>query len=595
MTLQELKDKKIVFSNIKDNELIHIFNEVLSVKPEVKTMNHNFDNSSINRVIYSKNYIDWYIEKVMSSQTFSKSYKCEQVLKNLRIFLGRASKLSGFGKEIAYLNENIMKFERIKALTDEMDSSLDRNMDTLINLNPKDVSKLNKEALAIYFYTQLEQFRVALDDRKKLEEKILELVSENKKLSSENMDLRLQVDALREARIEEKKEVKIEEKTDTVVHEDVNSGDMDRLEVEDGRVKIKPAIGPVDNGPMQTLFPENSIRYLRNHNAIPSNISEDEIIRYCNDTLKFNPKLVDYRSVLTTSQINLLSSSNLVSNAKMKENMVSNHKSVLEGYKGLIENYEAMLDNIGDKEEFSEEVSRIRETLKTLRGQYESYGKTIERFGVQNVDQYLGFGISNSKDVSKSVSNVSKSIVQSQERKLNELDKEIAELTKEKEKIESFESKFGLTKMRQNFDTKVLNVRIAALKKKQGKMMNRQNKIISANTALYRARMEREFNKYSKRQDSLAHSIETKNYQLERQHFKQRKLDELNLKIKRINKQQKTAIGLDSAELRVEEVKSKVRKKMLEESIKRLQDKTGNVNISQQYQSTFNEEISYAL
>ena len=47
MTLQELKDKKNVFSNISDEELIQIFNKVLSPKPEINSMNHDLSKKSI--------------------------------------------------------------------------------------------------------------------------------------------------------------------------------------------------------------------------------------------------------------------------------------------------------------------------------------------------------------------------------------------------------------------------------------------------------------------------------------------------------------------------------------------------------------------
>jgi hypothetical protein len=110
MTLQELKNKNYVFSNIKDNDLIRIFNDVLKLNPEIKNMNYDLDLNSVYRVIYSKVYIDWFINKKMSNNKFSNAHKCDEILTVLREFLVRASKLKGFGKEVSYINENIMKF-----------------------------------------------------------------------------------------------------------------------------------------------------------------------------------------------------------------------------------------------------------------------------------------------------------------------------------------------------------------------------------------------------------------------------------------------------------------------------------------------------
>ena len=54
-------------------------------------MNYDLDLNSVYRVIYSKVYIDWFINKKMSNNKFSKAYKCEEILTVLREFLVRAS------------------------------------------------------------------------------------------------------------------------------------------------------------------------------------------------------------------------------------------------------------------------------------------------------------------------------------------------------------------------------------------------------------------------------------------------------------------------------------------------------------------------
>jgi hypothetical protein len=541
-------------------------------------MNHNLDINSINRVIYSKIYIDWYIEKVMSNRTYSKSYKCDEILKTLRTFLGRASGLSGFGKEIAYINENIMKYEKAKVLYQEMDSSLDRNIDDLIGLDPNSIKKLNKEALAVMMISLLGQIK--------------DLKTTVDQFVDQNIDLKAQLQDAKQQKVTEK--IKEESNVQVVVHDDINNG-MDRLEVQDGKVKVKLDSEPIKTGAMPSLLPENSLRYLRNHGVIPSNIDENEIIKYCNDVLGFSPKLVDYKSVLTVNQINLLNRSNLVANSKIKTGVTKSHNSVISGYEDLIKNYESMLESMEGKKEFEEESKKVRGALESLRSQAASYKQTVSKFGVQDVEQYLNFGISNNSSISRNVSGVSKKVVESQNKKLTELDEEIATLSKNKERLEAHELKFGLGKMKQVVDTKILSKRIVALKRKQGRMKNRQSKIINASTELYKMRMEREFSKYSKKQEGLRESIANKGYQLEKQRLKEERLNKLKLKIQDAEKKKKSSIIVDRVEFTTKETMYKTREKQLEESLKRLKSKNGKVNIVEQYSSTLNNELSYAL
>lgn len=569
MTLQELKDKKIVFSNIKDNDLIRIFNEVLNVKPEIKTMNHNVDNNAINRVIYSKTYIDWYIEKLMSNRMFSKTYKCEELLKNLRIFIGRASKLSGFGKEVAYINECVMKYEKVKALSEKMDNSLENNIESLINLDPNNVSKLNKEALSVMMISLLGQIQ-------ELKKNVEELVEQNNSLMAQKAET-----------VEEKK---VEEKIKEVVHNDINNGVMEQLNVQEVKTKIEPVNGPVNSGEMESLFPKNSIRYLRNHFVIPSELKEDEIIAYCNDVLKFSPKLVDNKSVLTFEQVVMLNQSNLVASARVKSDISKSHKDVMSGYSGLIANYEKMLENMPEGKEFDGERKKIIESLSALRDQEASYKKTVSGFNNQSMEQYFGFGVSNNDMVSRNVSHLSSLVTENQQNKLTELDREIAMLTKEKQNLESFDMKFGFGKIKKEFDTRVLSTRIEHLKKKQGRIKGRQTQIVKANTMLYKSKMEKEFQKYKSKQYSMERSLDKKASQLEKEKIKEQRLKNLRLKIK--NAEAKKSINnIERAELNV----AKAREKQLAESLERLKSKSGKVNIVEQYSSTFDNQVSYAM
>ena len=573
MTLQELKNKNYVFSNIKDNDLIRIFNEVLKLNPEIKNMNYDLDLNSVYRVIYSKVYIDWFINKKMSNNKFSKAYKCEEILTVLREFLVRASKLKGFGKEVSYINENIMKFEKIKELSEQLDGSLTANMDALINLNPKDVSKLNKEALAIYMYTQLQKLNQGLDQVKISQKDIVDLTSENKCLQEEVERLKAEL---------EKKNVQ------ATLHEDVNSSSMQPL---------IPGSG-VQNAPrntvhqMQSLIPENCIHDLRNRGIIPSSIGDQELIDYCNNVLNFSPKLVDRNSVLSASQINVVVNSNLFANAKIKSETNKNHNSVIKNYESLISNYENMLRSMGGKKEFEAEIEKINQVIGTLKNEMSTYKDIVSSIGVQDYEQQLNFAVSGNSSVARGISDVSKAVVNDQQDRLGILDSEIASLSDRRDNLKDVQAK-GLTGIKRDIQVMQMDARLKGLRKKQGRIQLAQKKIIGVNVGLYRRKMERQFKKYVKEQEKLAYAISKKKNLVSEIESKEKRLALLNLKIKDASTIQMTKVGKTIEGAKVEKYKRE--QKALEERLKNLRSKAGSVNLAEQYQTSFDAEISYAL
>ncbi len=573
MTLQELKNKNYVFSNIKDNDLIRIFNEVLKVSPEIKNMNYDLDLNSVYRVIYSKVYIDWFINKKMSNNKFSKAYKCDEILAVLREFLVRASKLKGFGKEVSYINENIMKFEKIKELSEQLDGSLTANMDALINLNPKDVSKLNKEALAIYMYTQLQKLNQGLDQVKISQKDIVDLTSENKRLQEEVERLRAEL---------EKKNAQV------VLHEDVNSSSMQPL---------IPGSG-VQNTPrntvhqMKTLIPENCIHDLRNRGIIPSSIGDQELIDYCNNVLNFSPKLVDRNSVLSVNQINVVVNSNLFANAKIKSEANKSHNSVIKNYESLISNYENMLRSMGGKKEFEAEIEKINQVIGTLKNEMSTYKDIVSSIGVQDYDQQLNFAVSGNSSVARGISDVSKAVVNDQQDRLGMLDSDIASLADRRDNLREVQAK-GLTGIKRDIQVMQMDARLKGLRKKQGRIQSAQKKIIGVNVELYRRKMERQFKKYVKEQEKLAYAISKKKNLVSKIESKEKRLALLNLKIKNANTIQMTKVGKTIEGSKVEKYKRE--QKALEERLKNLRSKAGKVNLAEQYQTSLDAEISYAL
>lgn len=573
MTLQELKNKNYVFSNIKDNDLIRIFNEVLKLNPEIKNMNYDLDLNSVYRVIYSKVYIDWFINKKMSNNKFSKAYKCEEILTVLREFLVRASKLKGFGKEVSYINENIMKFEKIKELSEQLDGSLTANMDALINLNPKDVSKLNKEALAIYMYTQLQKLNQGLDQVKISQKDIVDLTSENKRLQEEVERLKAEL---------EKKNAQ------ATLHEDVNSSSMQPL---------IPGTG-VQNAPrntvhqMKALIPENCIHDLRNRGIIPSSITDQELIDYCNNVLNFSPKLVDRNSVLSASQINVVVNSNLFANAKIKSETNKNHNSVIKNYESLISNYENMLRSMGGKKEFEAEIEKINQVIGTLKNEMSTYKDIVSSIGVQDYEQQLNFAVSGNSSVARGISDVSKAVVNDQQDRLGILDSEIASLSDRRDNLKDVQAK-GLTGIKRDIQVMQMDARLKGLRKKQGRIQSAQKKIIGVNVGLYRRKMERQFKKYVKEQEKLAYAISKKKNLVSEIESKEKRLALLNLKIKDASTIQMTKVGKTIEGAKVEKYKRE--QKALEERLKNLRSKAGSVNLAEQYQTSFDAEISYAL
>lgn len=573
MTLQELKNKNYVFSNIKDNDLIRIFNEVLKLNPEIKNMNYDLDLNSVYRVIYSKVYIDWFINKKMSNNKFSKAYKCDEILAVLREFLVRASKLKGFGKEVSYINENIMKFEKIKELSEQLDGSLTANMDALINLNPKDVSKLNKEALAIYMYTQLQKLNQGLDQVKISQKDIVDLTSENKRLQEEVERLKAEL---------EKKNAQV------ALHEDVNSSSMQPL---------IPGSG-VQNAPrntvhqMKTLIPENCIHDLRNRGIIPSSIGDQELIDYCNNVLNFSPKLVDRNSVLSVSQINVVVNSNLFANAKIKSEANKNHNSVIKNYESLISNYENMLRSMGGKKEFEAEIEKINQVIGTLKNEMSTYKDIVSSIGVQDYEQQLNFAVSGNSSVARGISDVSKVVVNDQQDRLGILDSEIASLADRRDNLKDVQAK-GLTGIKRDIQVMQMDARLKGLRKKQGRIQSAQKKIIGVNVELYRRKMERQFKKYVKEQEKLAYAISKKKNLVSKIESKEKRLALLNLKIKNANSVQMTNVGKTIEGAKVEKYKRE--QKALEERLKNLRNKAGSVNLAEQYQTSLDAEISYAL
>ena len=138
-----------------------------------------------------------------------------------------------------------------------------------------------------------------------------------------------------------------------------------------------------------------------------------------------------------------------------------------------------------------------------------------------------------------------------------------------------------------------MDARLKGLRKKQGRIQSAQKKIIGVNVELYRRKMERQFKKYVKEQEKLAYAISKKKNLVSKIESKEKRLALLNLKIKNANSVQMTKVGKTIEGAKVEKYKRE--QKALEERLKNLRSKAGSVNLAEQFQTSLDAEIAYAL
>ena len=125
-------------------------------------------------------------------------------------------------------------------------------------------------------------------------------------------------------------------------------------------------------------------------------------------------------------------------------------------------------------------------------------------------------------------------------------------------------------------------------------MQSSQKMIVYLNSELYIHKMQREFKKYAREQEKLAYAISTKESKIKEIKDKDRKLQNLKLKIRDAEaKERKQGVAKAYNDKKVELMKNK--EDRLDRSIKRLQEKSGNVNLAEQYQTTLDNKISYAI
>lgn len=578
MTLQELKNHKILPNDIKDNDLIKILNEVLKVSPEVKTMDYDItDLNIVDKVKFSPQMINAYVDKIMSSKSKSKPQIYKEVLEYLNKTLSEAQKKKGFTEEIKHITTLIDKMNQQKQLFENMESIFEQNKDVLSTVDPNNLKKLNKEALAV-------MMSVMLGDQNQIVTSMQAMLEQIKTLNAKVDSLTQELETSRAA-----------------TPNGVAPGDSDFERPEDPKfitaedLEQQAVQTQQETREMKPLIKKNSLHDLKNRKIIPSSIKDEELIDYCNNVLNFEPKITSIESVITEKQIELLQSSTLMSNVSLRTEITDSHKTVMSSYASLIKNYQTMLEGMQNKPGFEKEVSEITDLIDKLQVQQEAYKTTVDGFEVQDMGQYFDFSAPNQGELSQSMSEHAKKVATDRQEKLTDIDKEIASLSTQKDRLESVETQFFFNKMKNNMQIKQLSSRIERLRKKQGKIQASQKRVINKNTAKYVSKMEKQFRKYMKQQEKMNLSVQAKHNKIDDLNAKQSKLDKLNKKIVSLEEKRKETNQIMQAINASKKSMLESRRDRVEKTVKRLQEKVGKVDLSKQYQSTFEESYAFAI
>lgn len=563
MTLKELKESKQI-PNIGDSELFKIVGEMLGENTSVDSLDFVLEDSMVEQIKYSPALIDMYIEQEMSKPGVDQVGQYKVVIDELKNREAAAEKL-GRSEEVKHIKEQRERLEKEHAMLSSIMATFKRDKAKLATIDLKSLQHLNKDAYAIFMMAMLGDLQ-----------QLLPLVQA---LSIEVNQLHAEVQKAKGAQA-------------TVV----TPNGQTKTDEEEIEMPPKPEIiTPKKPEQTQPKAIKNSLQDLKNKKKIPASLKDEDLIKYCNEVLKFNPPVKDMNYVMTQAKFNRLHDSVFYQNARLRSEMQYEHKGVVDKYGELIANYQSMLDRMEGKPEFAQEIIEIREMMEKLQTARTGYKDTIMGFDAQNIEQYFDFSVSNNQGISEFVSERAKAKVSAQEEKAIELDAEISTLTGQVERLEKVSDKHLITRMKRDFDLNRLNKRIERLRKKQGKIKSNQRKIINANTERYKKRMEREIAKFEREQAKIDLATQQKLNQVENLNAKKDQLARLQQKMVSLDEKRKQAgtfgkTRIDSQKKRVES-----RMERIAAAKKRLETKIGKIDLSQQYQKSFNDNLAFAM
>lgn len=562
MTLKELKDKKIFSPDIKDNDLIRICNEVLNPTKEIKTMDYQLEDEVIDKVRYSKQMIDFLISKVLNNRDVSSTRKYEHCIKYLKGVSESISKNKGLSEELKYVSQLLDKLNKEKTYCETMDAIRDKNKDVLIGVAPKDLTKLNKEALAA-------MMGIVLGNQSNTMDMMMSLLDEIKKLNTKVDELTVEKDRQEPVQLEAPEPPTI---APEVTQKSVNAPNG----------PVVPSVGA--NG-MPMLFPMGSLHDLITKNVLPK-MDEKQLLDYCNNVLGINAK--DMKFVPSASQLDRIKDSAFISSSRIRSDISEQHKGVSDKYTELISSYQGMINDMKGKPGFEQDIASLEELIDKISKKREEYNQVIIGFDTENMEQYFQFGASRFQ-------NKMSSVASEQQEELSVIDENLKELMDRKKSLEKVSYKHIFARMKNKRDLKKVVSKINKLKAKQGRIKTSQKRIVDIYTSKYVKKMEREFDKFIKEQEKISIDFQRKQSQLVDLNERQKRMDKLNRKMISIEEKRKNAnkivqVGLDT---RMKGLESK--QKRLQSRIDSLKGKVGSVDLSKQYSTTFNREYAYAL
>lgn len=564
MTLKELKESKQI-PNIGDSELFKIVGEMLGENASVDSLDFVLEDSMAEQIKYSPALIDMYIEQEMSKPGVDQVGQYKVVIDELKNREAAAEKL-GRSEEVKHIKEQRERLEKEHAMLSSIMATFQRDKGKLATIDLKSLQHLNKDAHAIFMMAMLGDLQ-----------QLLPLVQA---LSVDVNQLHAEVQKAKEAQA-----------TAATPNAPTQPG-------EEAEIELPPKPEIITQKKPEQPQPKaikNSLQDLKNKKKIPASLKDEDLIKYCNEILKFNPPVKDMNYVMTQAKFNRLHDSVFYQNARLKTEMQYEHKGVVDKYTELIANYQSMLDRMEGKPEFAQEIIEIREMMEKLQTARKGYKDTVMGLDAQNIEQYFDFPVSNNQGISEFVSERAKAKVSAQEEKAIELDAEIATLTGQVERLEKVSDKHLITRMKRDFDLNRLNKRIERLRKKQGKIKSNQRKIINANTERYKKRMEREMAKFEREQGKIDLATQQKLNQVENLNAKKDQLARLQQKMVSLEEKRKQAGTFGKARIDSQKKKLEGRMERIAAAKKRLETKIGKINLSQQYQRSYNENVAFAM
>ena len=563
MTLKELKESKQI-PNIGDSELFKIVGEMLGENTNVDSLDFVLEDSMVEQIKYSPALIDMYIEQEMSKPGVDQVGQYKVVIDELKNREAAAEKL-GRSEEVKHIKEQRERLEKEHAMLSSIMATFQRDKAKLATIDLKSLQHLNKDAHAIFMMDMLGDLQQLLPLVQALSVEVNQLHAEVQKAKG----------------------------TQATVVTPNGQTQTDEEEIE---MPPQPEIiTPKKPEQTQPKAIKNSLQDLKNKKKIPASLKDEDLIKYCNEVLKFNPPVKDMNYVMTQAKFNRLHDSVFYQNARLRTEIQYEHKGVVDKYGELIANYQSMLDRMEGKPEFANEIIEIRELMEKLQTARTGYKDTMMGFDAQNIEQYFDFPVSNNKGISEFVSERAKAKASAQEEKAIELDAEISTLTGQVERLEKVSDKHLITRMKRDFDLNRLNKRIERLRKKQGKIKSNQRKIINANTERYKKRMEREIAKFEREQAKIDLATQQKLNQVENLNAKKDQLARLQQKMVSLD-EKRTQAGT-FGKTRIDSQKKRVESRMerIAAAKKRLETKIGKIDLSQQYQKSFNDKLAFAM